>query len=145
MVEARELDRRKDLPGLHRRAAHHRELVDQRVDRRDDAVAPPAPLLLGGAARVEPVARPARRAAGGDPPEPRRSRGAASASVPCPSIRRAPWVYGSAEFLGRHHGRARTGRQPRAEQDEHQPGEGPRARALVEHRDAEKRATTGAM
>ena len=60
-VEAGELDRRENLPRLHRRAAHHRELIDERVDRGDDAVAAPPPLLFLGAPGVEAVARPSER------------------------------------------------------------------------------------
>ena len=77
-VEAGELDGREGLPGLHRRAAHHRELVDQRVDGGDDAIAAPAPLLLGRPPGVQPVARPAHRAAGRDPSQ----AGGAGASAP---------------------------------------------------------------
>jgi hypothetical protein len=66
-IEAGELDGGQHLAGLHRRTAHYRELVDQRVDRRHHAVAPP-PLLLGfAAASVEPVARPTHGPAGGHP------------------------------------------------------------------------------
>ncbi len=70
-VEARELDRRQHLTDLHRRAAHRGELVDERVDCRDHPVAAAALALVVGAARVEPVARPSRGAAGRDPAEPR--------------------------------------------------------------------------
>ena len=68
-VEPGKLDRREHLAGLHRRAAHDRELVDQRVDRRHHAVAAAALALLVGAAGVEPVAGPARGAAGRDAAE----------------------------------------------------------------------------
>ena len=59
LVETGKLDRREDLPGLHRRSAHHRELIDERIDRRDDPVATPSRTLVGGPARVQPIARPA--------------------------------------------------------------------------------------
>jgi hypothetical protein len=45
-IEPWELDRREDLAGLHRGAAHHGELVDERVDRGHHAVAA-TPLLVG--------------------------------------------------------------------------------------------------
>ena len=99
-VEARELDRRQHLPGLHRRASHDRELVDQRVDRRHHPVAAPALALLLGAARVEPVARPARGAAGGHPAEHRRPRDAASGR---PLALR---------FVGRHRSDGSAARRP---------------------------------
>ena len=76
-VEAGELDRREHLAGLHRGPAHDRELVDERVDRRDDAVAAAALTVVVGAA-IEAVARPARGPAGGDAAE---HRGAGHAAL----------------------------------------------------------------
>ncbi len=64
-VEARELDRGEHLAGLHRRAAHDRELVDERVDRRDHAVAAAALAvgLVAAASRRSPAQRTAPPAA----------------------------------------------------------------------------------
>src|SRR5215208_2583104 len=69
LVEPRELDRGEDLPGLHGRAAHGRELIDQRVDRRYEAVAATSSLIPLAAAPVDAIARPADRAARGDASE----------------------------------------------------------------------------
>ena len=73
-IEAGELDRGEHLPGLHRGAAHDRELVDQRVDRCDHAIAPATLLIRFAAAGVDPASGPAGGAAGGDAAEPRRAR-----------------------------------------------------------------------
>ena len=90
-IEAGELDRREHLPGLHRRAAHHRELVDERVDRRDHAVAAAALAFGLVAAGVEAVAGPAHRAAGRDPAERRGSRHPpAGRALRCRSCRNRP-------------------------------------------------------
>jgi hypothetical protein len=65
-VEPGELDGREDLAGLHRGPAHCLKLVDQRVDRRYQAVTATAPLLLLAAAPVDAIARPPNRATRGD-------------------------------------------------------------------------------
>ena len=74
LVEPRELDRGQDLPSLHRRAAHRRELIDQRVDGRDQPIAAPPALVFLGAAAVDAIARPASGPAGSDSPQAHRAR-----------------------------------------------------------------------
>ncbi len=142
-VEAGELDRRQDLSGLHRGTSHDGELVDQCVDRRHHPVAAPALALLVGAARVEPVARPARGAAGGHPPEHRRPRGAALGRSLALRFVGASGTVARASSTSRSRGggrrlgdRAAPSSQPRAEQDQRQPDERSGARVLVEHGDA---------
>src|SRR5213596_1315972 len=81
LVEPGELDRGQDLSGLHRRAAHRRKLIDQRVDRRHQPVAATASLILVGAAAVDAIAGPANGPARGNPPEAQRTGGTPSSRV----------------------------------------------------------------
>ena len=55
------------LTGLHRRTPHRRELIDERVDRRDHAVTASALPLGLRAAGVEAIAGPPCRTTRGDP------------------------------------------------------------------------------